>query len=87
MTSFLAKLFGSTPKLPAKPITAAAPQKSAARLANERNILEARRTILANMARIENNPTAKEKVKSLIDADTDRASQVVRNILLSQERK
>jgi hypothetical protein len=86
MSSFLAKLFGATPKPTAGPPTAA-PQKSAARLANERNILEARRAILANMARIESHPTAKQKVQTLIDADTDRASQVVRNILLNQGQK
>jgi hypothetical protein len=86
MTSFLGKFFGSKPApapkaaLPAKP-------KSADRLANEQKILEARRQILANMARIEQHPTAKQKVLQQIDQDADRASQVVRNILLSQEAK
>jgi hypothetical protein len=86
MTSFLGKFFGSKPapapkaNLPAKP-------KSADRLANERKILEVRRQILANMARIEQNPSAKQKVLQQIDQDADRASQVVRNILLSQEPK
>jgi hypothetical protein len=86
MPSFLARLFGTAPKPPVKQ-TAVAPPKSAARLADERNILEARRAILANMARIENHPSAKEKVKDLIDADADHASRVVRNILLSQGQK
>ena len=86
MSSFLGKFFGgkpvSAPKaaLPAKP-------KSADRLANEQKILEARRQILANMARIEQHPTGKQKVLQQIDQDTDRASQVVRNILLSEGPK
>lgn len=90
MSSFLAKLFGRKPApvpkaaqnagVPAKP-------KSADRLANEQKILEARRQILANMARIEQHPSAKQKVLQQIDQDADRASQVVRNILLSEGRK
>jgi len=88
MPSFLARLlFGaSKPKHPA-PTRAAPAVKSAARLAAEKNILDTRRQILANLARIEQNPSAKQKVLGLIDRDTDRATQVVRNILLSQERK
>jgi hypothetical protein len=87
MSSFFAKLLGSPTKPPAKPPAkpaAAAPRKSAARAADERNILEARRAILANMARIEQNPSAKQKVIDLIDRDADRASEVVRAILQSQ---
>jgi len=83
MSSFLTKLFGgkpATPKLQPKP-------KSAARLADERNILDARRKILANMARIEQHPTAKQKAIRLIDQDADRASQVVRQILMGEDAK
>jgi hypothetical protein len=90
MSSFLGKLFGRKPApssqadkkagVPAKP-------KSADRLANEQKILEARRQILANMARIEQHPTAKHKVLQQIDQDADRASQVVRNILMSEDPK
>jgi hypothetical protein len=83
MSSFLTKLFGgkpAAPKTPPKP-------KSAARLADERNILDARRKILANMARIEQHPTAKRKAIRLIDQDADRASQVVRQILMGEDAK
>jgi HD superfamily phosphodiesterase len=88
MTSFLGKFFGGkpAPKAAAKAAPAAKP-KSADRLANEAKILEARRQILANMARIEQHPSAKQKVLQQIDQDADRASQVVRNILLSEGRK
>ena len=86
MTSFLGKFFGSKPA-PAPKTPPTAKPKSADRLANEQKILEARRQILANMARIEQHPTAKQKVLQQIDQDADRASQVVRNILLSQEAK
>ncbi|MEA2755529.1 MAG: hypothetical protein QOJ54_1818 [Aliidongia sp.] len=83
MSSFLTKLFGRKPAAPAiqpKP-------KSAARLADERNILDARRKILANMARIEQHPTGKQKIGQLIDEDRDRASQVVRRILMGEDAK
>jgi hypothetical protein len=87
MISFFTKFFTRPPGSPAaKPGGAPAP-KSAARLADEQNILAARRTILANMARIEKNPSAKEKVVALIDKDTDRASAVVRKILLGEGPK
>jgi len=86
MTSFLGKFFGSKPA-PAPKAAVPAKPKSANRLANEQNILEVRRQILANMARIEQNPSAKQKVLQQIDQDADRASQVVRSILLSQEPK
>jgi hypothetical protein len=86
MTSFLGKFFGSKPA-PAPKAAAPAKPKSADRLANEQKILEVRRQILANMARIEQNPSAKQKVLQQIDQDADRASQVVRSILLSQEPK
>jgi hypothetical protein len=87
MTSFLGKLFGRQPAPATKPAPVPAKPKSAERLADERKILEARRQILANMARIEQHPSAKQKVLQQIDQDTDRASQVVRNILLSEGRK
>jgi hypothetical protein len=93
MPSFLARLLFGAPKsnqaTPARPAQArpGPTMKSAARLADEQNILNTRRAILANLARIEQNPSAKQKVLGLIDQDTDRASQVVRNILLGQERK
>ncbi len=86
MTSFLGKLFGAKPAPAPKAVPSAKP-KSADRLANEQKILEARRQILANMARIEQHPTAKQKVLQQIDQDADRASQVVRSILLSEGRK
>jgi hypothetical protein len=86
MTSFLGKFFGSKPA-PAPKAAVPAKPKSADRLANEQKILEVRRQILANMARIEQNPSAKQKVLQQIDQDADRASQVVRSILLSQEPK
>jgi hypothetical protein len=81
MSSFLTKLFGG------KPTTPKIQPKSAARLADERNILDARRKILANMARIEQHPTAKQKAIRLIDQDADRASQVVRQILMGEDAK
>lgn len=86
MSSFLGKFFGSKPAAAPKAALPAKP-KSADRLANEQKILEARRQILANMARIEQHPTGKQKVLQQIDQDTDRASQVVRNILLSEGPK
>ncbi len=86
MTSFLGRLFGKPAAPAAKPAVPAKP-KSAARLADEQKILEARRTILANMARIEQHPTAKQKVIDLIDKDADHASQGVRNILMAEGRK
>jgi hypothetical protein len=87
MTSLLAKFFGRPPAAPVvKPGPKPGP-KSAARLADEKNILDARRAILANMAQIEKHPTAKQKVIDLIDKDADRASQVVRNILLGEGQK
>lgn len=93
MPSFLARLLFGAPNpkqaAPARPAQARAvpAMKSAARLADEQNILAIRRTILANLARIEQNPGAKQKVLGLIDKDSDRASQVVRDILLGQDRK
>jgi hypothetical protein len=82
MSSFVTKLFGGKPaaaKNQPKP-------KSAARLADEQNILTARRAILADIARVENHPGAKQKLKALIDRDTDRAALVVRNILLGERQ-
>jgi len=86
MSSFLGKLFGVKPA-PAPKAAVPAKPKSADRIANEQKILEARRQILANMARIEQNPSAKQKVLQQIDQDADRASQVVRSILTAEGRK
>jgi hypothetical protein len=83
MSSFLTKLFG---RKPAAPVVQPKP-KSAARLADERNILDARRKILADMARIEQHPTGKQKIGQLIDQDRDHASQVVRRILMGEDAK
>ncbi len=87
MTSLLAKFFGRPPAAPVSPSAPKPAAKSAARQADEKNILDARRAILANMARIEQHPSAKQKVIDLIDKDADRASQVVRNILLGEGQK
>jgi len=73
MTSLLTKFFGRPPTAAVSTPGPKPVAKSAARQADEKNILDARRTILANMARI--------------DMDADRASQVVRNILLGEGQK
>jgi hypothetical protein len=39
------------------------------------------------MARIEQHPTGKQKIGQLIDEDRDRASQVVRRILMGEDAK
>jgi hypothetical protein len=87
MLSLIAKFFTRPPAPPAAKPGAAPTRKSAARLADEQNILAARRTILANMARIDKAPGAKEQVVALIDKDTDRAGAVVRKILLGEGPK
>ena len=87
MTSLLTKFFGRPPTAAVSTPGPKPVAKSAARQADEKNILDARRTILANMARIEKHPAAKQKVIDLIDMDADRASQVVRNILLGEGQK
>jgi hypothetical protein len=87
MISLFTKFFTRPPAVPGTKPGAAPARKSAARLADEQNILAARRKILANMARIEKAPGAKEKVMALIDKDTDRASEVVRKILLGEGPK
>jgi hypothetical protein len=83
MSSFLSKLFGRPPPL-ARPGPV---PKSAARLADEQNILAARRKILANMARIEQHPAGKQTVVAQIGEDADRASRIVRSILLGEDRQ
>jgi hypothetical protein len=79
---FLTKLFGLPKAAPeAKPMIV---PKSAARLADEQNILAARRAILENLARLEAAPSARDQARSLVDQDLERAAAAVRRLLLHE---
>ena len=82
---WLTRRFRAPPApVPARP---ARPVKSAERVANERQILEIRREILAKIDVLRAERKAKQRVAEIIDQDTMRAAQVVRAMLNDLDRE